>query len=118
VLRVKELLRHLCPDPGPGGGRDLGVGRCADQGVQVDDPLRHLDPERRRLIDDPERSAEPPRLLDGVQREVWALELLRAGVGEWVQAATEQVAHLLRGYRIARGEAVYTVHAGADPGAW
>ena len=64
VLRVEELFRHLGPDPGPGGGRDLGVGRCADQGVQVSDPLRHLDPERRRLIDDPERSAEPHRLLE------------------------------------------------------
>jgi len=118
VLGLEELFRHLCPDPCPGGGGDLGVGWCADQGVQFGYPLRHLDPERRRLIDDPERSAEPHRLLDGVQREVGALELLRAGVGEWVQAASEQGTHLLRGHRIASVYAVYAVRAGAEPCAW
>jgi hypothetical protein len=103
VLRVKELFRHLCPDPGPGGGRDLGVGWCADQSVQVSDPLRHRDPERRRLIDNPERGAEPHHLLEG--------PLLR----EWVQPASEQVAHLLRGYRIASVQTVNPGQTGADP---
>ena len=118
MLGVKEVLRHLCPDPGPGGGRDLGVGGCADQSVQVSDPLRHRDPERRRPIDDPERGAEPHRIIDGIQRDVGAVDVLRAGTGEWMQAVPEQVAHLLRSYRIASVHAVYAVHAGADPDAW
>jgi hypothetical protein len=118
VLRVEELFRHLSTDPGPGRGCDLGVSGCADQGIQVSDPLRHLNPERRRIIDDPEWSAEPHRLLDGVQRDVGALEPLRAGVGEWVQTAPEQVAHLLRGHRVASVYAVYAVHTGADPHTW
>ena len=117
VLGTKELFRDLCSDPGPGGGRDLGVGGCADQAVQLGDPLRHLDPERGRLIDDPERGAEPHRIIDGVQRDVGAVEVLRAGVGEWVEAVPEQGTHLLRGHRIASVYAVYAVHAGADPNA-
>ena len=86
------------------------------QGVQVGDPLRHLDPERRRLIEDPERRAEPHRIIDGVQRDVGAVEVLRAGVGEWMQALPEQGTHL-RGHRIASVDTVYAVHAGADPDA-
>jgi hypothetical protein len=89
----------------------------ADQGVQVSEPLRHFDLERRRLIDHPERSAEPHRLLDGVQREVGALELLRADVGEWVQAAPEQVAHLLRRHRVADVQTVDPGQAGTEPDA-
>ena len=80
-------------------------------------PLRHLDPEPRRLIDDPERSAEPHHLLDGVRREVGARELLRASVGEWVQAAPEQVAHLLRPNRVANVQTVDPGQAGAEPDA-
>jgi hypothetical protein len=44
--------------------------------------------------------------------------VLRAGVGEWVQATPEQVPHLLRGHRIASVQTVYAVQAGADPHAW
>jgi hypothetical protein len=48
---------------------------------------------------------------------IGALELLRANVGEWVQAAPEQVAHLLRRHRIADIHTVNPGQAAADPDA-
>jgi hypothetical protein len=118
VLGTKELFRHLGPDPRPRRGRDLGIGGCADQRVQFSEPLRHRDPEGRRPIDHPERSAQPHHNIDGIQRDVGAVDVPRAGTGEWMQAVPEQVAHLLRGYRIASVHAVYALHPGADPDPW
>ena len=48
----KELPSYLRPNPGPVSRRDRGVDRLPDRGVESSDPLGHLDPERRRIVDD------------------------------------------------------------------
>jgi hypothetical protein len=53
--------------------------------------------------------------LEVADSEVRSLQLLLAEPRKRVQAAAEQCSHLLRGYRVAGGQAVDPVQAGADP---
>ena len=67
------------------------------------------------VVDDLERRPQPRRVLKVPQGEVGSFQLLLPQLGQRVQAAAEQGSHLLRGHRVAGGQAVDPVHAGADP---
>ena len=66
-------------------------------------------------IDDLERRAQLGRFLEVAWSEVRSFQLLLAELGKRVQAAAEQGSHLLGGHRVAGGQAVDPVQAGADP---
>ena len=78
--------------------------------------LGHFEPERADdTIDDLERHAQPGHVLEVTRGEVRSFQLLLAELGQRVQTAAEQRSHLLGGHRVAGGQSVDPVHAGADP---
>jgi hypothetical protein len=115
MLSDKELPGHLRPDPGPVRRPDRGVDRLSDRGIESNDPLGHLDPERRRIVHDLERCPQPHDVLEVLSNEVEAFPLLEPQLGQRMQPAPEQGSHLLRRHRIADIQTVDSVHAGADP---
>ena len=68
-------------------------------------------------IDDLERRAQPGHILEIPQGEVGSFQLLLPELGQRMQTAAEQRSHLLGGHRVAGGQAVDPVQAGADPDA-
>jgi hypothetical protein len=79
----------------------------------------HLEPERADdTIDDLERHAQLSHFLEVADSECWPFQLLLPQLGQRMQTATEQRSHLLRGHRVAGGQAVDPFQAGADPDAW
>jgi hypothetical protein len=115
MLSDKELPGHLRPDPGPVRRPDRGVDRLSDRGIESNDPLGHPDPERRRIVHDLERCPQPHDVLEVLSSEVGAVQLLQPQLGQRMQPAPEQSAHLLRRHRVAAVHAVDTLHAGTDP---
>src|SRR5512132_3694465 len=107
MLSDKELPGYLRANSRPVSRRDRGVGRPSDGGVERRDALGHLDPKRAQIVVyAPERRPQPRRILKLPQGEVGSFQLLLPQLGEWVQTAAEQGAHLLRGHRVARGQSV------------
>jgi hypothetical protein len=101
VLRGKDLPGYLGPNPRPVSRRDRGVDRLPDHGIQSNDPLGHLDPERRRIVDDLERCPQPHDVMEVPSSEVGAVQLLEPQLRQRMQPAPEQSAHLLRRHRVA-----------------
>ena len=66
-------------------------------------------------INDLERRPQPGRVLEVAFGEVRPFQLLLAELGQRMQTAAEQRSHLLRGHRVADGQAVDPVQAGTDP---
>jgi hypothetical protein len=78
--------------------------------------LAHLEPERAdNTIDDLERHTQTDNILEVTWSEVRSFQPLLAELGQRVQAAAEQRSHLLGSHRVAGGQAVDPVQAGADP---
>jgi hypothetical protein len=76
----------------------------------------HLEPERADItIDDLERRAQTGHFLKVTDSECWPFKLLLAELGQRMQTAAEQRPHLLRGHRVADGQAVHPVQAGTQP---
>jgi hypothetical protein len=116
MLGPEEFTCYLSPHPGPVSRRDRGVGRPSDCRVQRRDALGHLEPERDQIVvDDLERHPQPRRILKVPQGEVGSFQLLLPQLRQWVQTAAEQRSHLLRGHRVASGQAVDPIHPGPDP---
>ena len=115
MLSDKELPGHLRPNPRPVSRRDRGVDRLPDRGIESSDPLGHLDPERRRIVDDLERCPQPHDVPEVLSSEVGAFQLLEPQLGQRMQPAPEQSAHLLRRHRVADVQTVDSLHAGTDP---
>ena len=115
MLSDKELPGYLRPNPRPVSRRDRGVDRLPDRGIESSDPLGHLDPERRRIVDDLERCPQPHDVPEVLSSEVGAFQLLEPQLGQRMQPAPEQSAHLLRRHRVADVQTVDTLHAGTDP---
>jgi hypothetical protein len=101
MLSDKELPGHLRPNPGPISRRDRGVDRLPDRGIERSDPLSHLDAERRRLVHDFERCPQPHDVPEVPSGEVGAFPLLEPQLGQRMQPAPEQSAHLPRRHRVA-----------------
>ena len=101
MLSDKELPGYLRPNPRPVSRRDRGVDRLPDRGIESSDPLGHLDPERRRIVDDLERCPQPHDVPEVLSSEVGAVQLLQPRLGQRMQPAPEQSAHLLRRHRVA-----------------
>ena len=92
------------------------AGRQAGRRIDRRDASCHLEPERADVtVNDLERRAQPGHLLVVAWSEVGPFQLLLAQLGQRVQTAAEQRSHLLGGHRVADGQAVDPVHAGADP---
>jgi hypothetical protein len=115
MLSDKELPDHLRPNPGPVSRRDRGIDRLPDRGIQSSDPLRHLDPERRRIVDDLERCPQPHDIPEVPSSQVGAFQLLQPQLGQRMQPTPEQSTHLLGRHRVADIQTVDSVHAGTDP---
>jgi hypothetical protein len=116
VLGEEELAGHLSPHLGPICGRQRRAGGQAGRAVDRRDAFGHLEPERADVaIEDLERCAQLGHFLEVAGSEVWPFQLLLAQLGQRVQPATEQRSHLLRRHRIACGQAVDPLQAGASP---
>ena len=115
MLSDKELPGHLCPNPRPVSRRDRGVDRLPDRRIESSNPLGHLNPKRRRIIDDLERCPQPHHVPEVPSSKVGAVQLLQLCLGQRMQPAPKQSAHLLRRHRIADIQTVDTCHAGTDP---
>ena len=115
MLSDKELPGYLRPDPRPVSRRDRGVDRLPDRGIERSDPLGHLDPERCRIVDDLERCPQPHDVPEVRSSKVGAVQLLEPQLGQRMQPAPEQSAHLLRRHRVADVQTVDALHAGTDP---
>ena len=66
-------------------------------------------------VNDLERRPQPRRILEVLLGEVGSFQLLLPQLGQRMQTAAEQRSHLLRGHRVANGQAIDPVHAGTDP---
>ena len=116
MLGEEELPGHRGPHPRPIRSRQRSAGGKAGRRIDRRDASCHLEPERAdNTIDDLERRAQLSHLLKVADSEVWTFKLLLAELGQRVQTATEQRSHLLRSHRIADGQALDPVQAGADP---
>jgi len=115
VLSDKELPGYLRPHPGPISRRDRGVDRLAGGGIKSSDALGHLDPERRRIVDDLERCPQPHDVLEVLSNQVGDFQLLEPQLSQRMQPAPEQSAHLLRRHRVADVQTVDSLHAGTNP---
>jgi hypothetical protein len=116
MLSEEEFTGHLSPHPCAICGRDRGVGRRSDGGVERRDALGHLEPERDQIVvDDLERRPQQRRILKVPQGEVGSFQLLLPQLSQWVQTAPEQGSHLLRSHRVTSGKSVDPVHPGPDP---
>ena len=116
MLGEEELPGHLGPHPRPISSRQRSAGRQAGRRVDRRDASGHLEPERADVaIDDLERRPQPGRILEVALGEVGSFQLLLSELGQRVQTAAEQRSHLLRGHRVAGGQAVDPVQAGTDP---
>ena len=116
MLSEEELPGHLSPHPRPVSRRDRGVSWPSDCSVERRDALGHLEPKRAQIVvDDLERRPQPRHVLKVLSGEVGSFQLLLPQLGQRVQTAAEQRSHLLRGHRVAGGQAVDPVHPGADP---
>jgi hypothetical protein len=119
MLGEEKLTGHLGPHPRPMVGRLRRAGGEAGRRIDRPDAFGHLEPERPDdTIDNPERSSKPGRILEVTWGEVRSFQLLMPELGQRMQAAAEQCPHLLRGHRVAGGQALDPVQAGADPPAW
>jgi hypothetical protein len=90
MLSDKELPSY----PRPVSRRDRGVDRLPDRRIESNNPLGHLNPERRRLVDDLERCPQPHGVPEVLSSEVGAFQLLEPQLGQRMQTAAEQGAHL------------------------
>jgi hypothetical protein len=115
MLSDKELPDHLRPNPRPVSRRDRDIDRLPDRGIQRSDPPSHLNPERRRIVDDLERCPQPHHVPEVPSSQVGAFQLLQPQLGQRMQPTPEQSTHLLRRHRIAHVQTVDTCHAGTDP---
>jgi hypothetical protein len=115
MLSDKELPGHLRPNPGPISRRHRGIDRLPDRGIESNDPLGHLDPERRRIVDDLERCPQPHDVPEVLPNQVGVVQLLQPRLGQRMQPTPEQGAHLLRRHRVADLQAVDFLHAGTYP---
>jgi hypothetical protein len=116
MLGQEELTSHLSPHPGPVSRRDRGVGRPSDGAVERRDALGHLKPKRAQIVvDNLERRPQPRHILKIPQSEVGSLQLLLPQLGQRMQTAAEQGSHLLRGHRVASGQAVDPIHPRPAP---
>jgi hypothetical protein len=97
------------------GHRDRGVDRLPDRGIESNNPLSHLNPERRRIVHDLERCPQPHDVPEVLSNEIGASQLLEPQLGQRMQPAPEQSAHLLRRHRVADVQTIDTCHAGTDP---
>ena len=119
MLGEEELPGHVGPHPGPICGRHWRVGWEAGRAVDCGNAPGDLLPERTDIaVDNPERSSKTGRFLIVAGGEIRSLQLLLSQLGKWVQTAAEQRSHLLGSHRVAGGQAVDPVQAGADPLAW
>ena len=67
------------------------------------------------VVDDLERHPQPRHILKVLSGEVGSFQLLLPQLGQRMQTAAEQRSHLLRGHRVAGGQAVDPVHPRTDP---
>ena len=119
MLGEEELPGHLGPYPGPVRGRQRCVRGKAGSAVDCGNAPGDLEPERADVaIEDLERRAQLGHFLEVADGECWPFKLLLAELGQRMHAAAEQRSHLLGGHRVADGQAVDPVQAGADPDAW
>jgi hypothetical protein len=56
---------------------EICVDRLPDRGIERSDPLGHLDPERRRIVQDLERCPQPHDVPEVVSSQVGAFQLLQ-----------------------------------------
>jgi hypothetical protein len=116
MLGQEELPGHLGPHPCPICSRQRRVRRQAGCRVDRRDAPGDLEPERADIaVNDLERSSKTDNILEVACREVRSFQLLLAELGQRVQTAAEQRSHLLGSHRVADGQAVDCVQAGADP---
>ena len=114
-----KLPGHRGPNPRPICSRQRRVGRKASCHLGSPDAFRHLEPERADdTIEDLERHTELAHLPEVTSGEIRSFQRLLAQLGQRMQTAAEQRSHLLCSHRVADGQAVDPVQAGADPDAW
>jgi hypothetical protein len=119
MLGPEKLTGHLGLHPGPISSRLRRAHGQAGRRIDRRDAPGHLEPERADVpIEDLERRAQLGHFLEVADSEVRSFQLLLPQFGQRVQTATEQRSHLLGGHRVAGGQAVDAVQAGADPHPW
>ena len=119
MLGQEELAGHLGPHPRPVCSRQGSARGQAGRRIDRPDASGHFEPERADdTINDLERHPQPGHLLEVAWGEVRPFQLLLAQLGQRMQTAAEQRSHLLGGHRVAGGQAVDPVQAGADPHSW
>jgi hypothetical protein len=116
MLGQEKLTGHLGPHPRPISGRQRSAHRQAGRRIDRGNAPSHLEPERADdTINDLERHTQPGHVLQVTSGEVRSFQLLLSEFGQRMQAAAEQCSHLLRGHRVAGGQAVDPAQAGTDP---
>jgi hypothetical protein len=119
MLGREKLPGHIGPHPGPISSQQRSAGRKAGRHLDRRVTSRDFEPERADVpINDPEGRSEFGGVLEVAWSELRPFQLLLSELGQRMQAAAEQRSHLLRGHRVAGGQAVDPVHAGPDPDAW
>jgi hypothetical protein len=116
-MRCQEALTgYLGPHSRPISSRQRSAGGKAGRRPDRREASCHFEAEGADLaVNDLERRPEPGGVLVVAWGEVGSFQLLLSEFGKRVQAAAKQRSHLHGGHRVAGGQAVDSVQAGADP---